>query len=147
MDGGIAGERLCLVETSKDGKTVRYRYRILVNRRVRDEREMRDWLVDHAEDLGQAKFDGLYGAGAYDRAVARKCPEKWHIHHRRPLYVGQENGGLDDPNNYELVLGTDHLADHRDGGAVYREWGPPVGLYRDAGRRDRDQEIEETVSD
>ncbi len=146
LDGSIAGERLCLVTTGKDGKAST-RYRILVHQRMRDEREMRDWLVDHAEDLGVAKFNDRYGDGAYDRAMARKCPEGWHIHHRRPLYVGQENGGLDDPGNYELIRGAVHLADHRDGGRIHNEWGPSVGLYRDTGHRDRDQEIEDEISD
>ncbi|MCC7493157.1 MAG: hypothetical protein IT204_12445 [Fimbriimonadaceae bacterium] len=147
LNGSIKGERLMIANP----KEKNCKYRILVTIRQRDVGEMRDWVQDLAEDLGQTEFNKRYpgngGSNSWERAIERKVPEGWQIHHQTPLYVGAENGGLDDPNNYELIRTADHQREHRRGGGTYTKWGPPSGLYRSKDKPNDELEVIETLED
>ncbi len=127
LNADIRGQRVRI----SDGKPGSM-YRILITKRQRNNTAMRDWLVAKAKQYsgGQVAFEKAFGAGQYQRALDRHVPENWQIHHHKPLYVGAENGGIDDGANYELIEKAVHKLQHMVNGATYKLWGPPGGLYR-----------------
>jgi hypothetical protein len=88
------------------------RYFILITKAKRNETKMNNWLKGHARKMGRTEFNQRYGEGAYALAIDKKKPKGHHIHHICPLYAGIENGGVDEADNYALILGKDHKDSH-----------------------------------
>jgi hypothetical protein len=120
----IRGQRI-LVRRSE---SVPWRYRILVAKNTRDESRMTSWLKAEATNLSDQAWKQKYPGADQAKAKQDGKLSDWAIHHQIPLYVGDANGGRDEPSNYILLPASRHRDIHSSSGETYREWGPTT-LY------------------